>query len=296
MLRFDKNLSAIHAYLCADGYVIKNPVSQKKKYYMIGFRNTNSVLIKDFQKKFFHYFGLKPYVTNDGRCRISNKLIYHKLTKNFSYYSKNWELPKLTKSCLRLWLRAYFDSDGWVMVRKGRDRHIGLDSINLEGLTQIRKSLKILGIESRIKHNNYRSIHRLYIYGNVNLLRYKKLIGFLHPKKAELLQEAIESYIDYKWKTPHGEKEMNFFFMNILKQKITNDTKRVKVCSKYKKNLGIMKEWLRTNLSIHSILSKERFNGNNISYYELSINKKQDIKSISKLFKNTKLATNFCRY
>ena len=96
--------------------------------------------------------------------------------------------------------------------------------------------------------------------------------------------------------TPHGEKEMNFFFMNILKQKITNDTKRVKVCSKYKKNLGIMKEWLRTNLSIHSILSKERFNGNNISYYELSINKKQDIKSISKLFKNTKLATNFCRY
>jgi len=28
-MRFDENLIIVHAYLCADGYVIKNPETQK---------------------------------------------------------------------------------------------------------------------------------------------------------------------------------------------------------------------------------------------------------------------------
>ena len=95
-MKFDENLVAIHAYLCADGYVIKNPKFQKQKYYMIGFRNTNLVLLKDFQKRFEKYFGKKTYITNEGRCRIGSKEIYNKLLISFGeFYSWRWKMPIL---------------------------------------------------------------------------------------------------------------------------------------------------------------------------------------------------------
>ena len=96
-MKFTNNLAAIHGYLCGDGYVIRNPLTQSHKYYHIGFRNTNMVLLRDFQSKFFSEFGIKPIITNDGRCKIQNKKIYYILTKDFSYYSYEWELPKLSK-------------------------------------------------------------------------------------------------------------------------------------------------------------------------------------------------------
>ena len=55
MLKFNINLSIIHAYLCGDGYVVKNPTTQKKKYYYIGFRNTNKILLDDFENNFYNY-------------------------------------------------------------------------------------------------------------------------------------------------------------------------------------------------------------------------------------------------
>ena len=72
-MNFNKNLAAVHGYLCADGYVIRNPPNQRHKYYYIGFRNTNKILLKDFQAKFQAFFGLKPIITNEGRCKIQNK-------------------------------------------------------------------------------------------------------------------------------------------------------------------------------------------------------------------------------
>ncbi|MDO8553837.1 MAG: hypothetical protein Q7S22_03455 [Candidatus Micrarchaeota archaeon] len=111
-MKFNEDLAAIHAYLCADGYVIKNPPSQKHKYYYIGLRNTNSVLLKDFQKRFFRFFGVSPIITKDGRAKLQNKRIYEILTKDYAYYSANWDFPKLKKALLKFWLRAYFDCDG----------------------------------------------------------------------------------------------------------------------------------------------------------------------------------------
>ncbi len=62
-MKFDQNLAAIHGYLCGDGYVIKNPNTQKHKYYHIGLRNTNDVLLKDFQQKFKAVFNIEPRIT-----------------------------------------------------------------------------------------------------------------------------------------------------------------------------------------------------------------------------------------
>ena len=133
-MKFDENLAAVHAYLCADGYVIKNPKTQKQKYYMIGFRNTNLTLLKDFQEKFEKVFGIKPYLIEGERCRIGNKEIYGLLTKEFgSFYSWEWRMPKLNKKLMKIWLRAYFDCEGWVTCKSHQNRMIGADCVNEKG-------------------------------------------------------------------------------------------------------------------------------------------------------------------
>lgn len=193
-MEFDENLAAIHAYLCADGYVIRNPETQKHKYYIIALRNTSEVLLKDFQKRFEDYFGLKPHIVKDGRCRIQSKEIYHKLTKDFSYYSYEWEMPELNNKLLKLWLRAFFDCESWVGIQQTYSRVIGLECVNGNGLKSVQLNLKKLNINSRIRLRNGRNIWRLNIFGRDNLKEFNKQIGFLHPDKKAKLKKALNSY------------------------------------------------------------------------------------------------------
>ena len=93
----NKNLAAIHAYLCADGYVLKIKPKKSKKY-GIGFRNTNYTLLKDFQNRFFNYFKVYPHLTKNERCRINSKQIHTELKNRFgSFHSREWSVPKLKK-------------------------------------------------------------------------------------------------------------------------------------------------------------------------------------------------------
>src|SRR3990172_3112733 len=114
-MKIDENLAAIHAYLCADGYVTRNPPTQKNKYYRIALRNTNLILLRDFQNKFEKIFSIRPHIREDGRCEIGSREIYEKLTKQFgSFYSWEWKMPELSEKLSKIWLRAYFDCEGWV--------------------------------------------------------------------------------------------------------------------------------------------------------------------------------------
>ena len=72
-MKMDRSLVAVHAYLCADGYVV---TSEKYKYYRAGLRNTNLILLKDFQERFEKIFGVKPPIRKDGRCEKCSKEIY----------------------------------------------------------------------------------------------------------------------------------------------------------------------------------------------------------------------------
>lgn len=237
-MKFDTNFSSIHAYLCADGYVITNPPTQKHKYYTIGLRNTNETLLKDFQTKFFDVFGIKPIITkNKDRCKIHNKELTLKLLKEFnSFYSENWNLPKLSKNNLRNWLRSYFDSDGWVGLVYRKDRKIGLESINLKGLKQIQNTLfGYFDIKSSVKRRKNRNISSLTICGKDDLEKFKRYIGFLHPKKSKKLDEALNSYVNYNWDIPSHKKELIKFL--IQKGKISQPRKEVRLNSIIKQNL-----------------------------------------------------------
>jgi hypothetical protein len=240
---FNNDLASIHAYLCADGYVIRNPITQKHKYYHIGLRNTNIILLKDFKNKFFRIFGIMPIITSDGRCRIQNKNIFFQLTKDFSYYSDKWSLPKLSSGELKCWLRSYFDCDGWVEVQKGKSRVIGLESVNKNGLKQIKNSLLKFRIKtSEVKKRKNKNIYCINICGKDDLLNFKEKINFLHPNKNKKLIEAINSYKTYEWIIPNKKEEFIKFISE--RGRLRNDTKEVRFFSIIKDNLIKLKEEL----------------------------------------------------
>lgn len=271
-MKFNQDLAIIHAYLCSDGYVIKNPESQKQKYYHIGFRNYDTELLNDFQTRFYNYFKILPRNVNNERCIVQNKEIYNFLTKDYTYYSKNWNLPKLSKSLLKFWLRAYFDCEGWVTNEPRKNRNIGLDCINKKGIEYIQNSLEKFNIKSKVKEIKKRKIFRLYIYGKENLILFKNKIGFFHKEKSKRLENAINSYINYKWDI----SEFNL----ILKQKarFRKDINVMRISSILKDNLEKLSNLLKQRGIASNIYKRRNGLGNN--YFELVVYKKENINKL----------------
>jgi hypothetical protein len=292
-MKFDGNLAAVHAYLCADGYVIKNPKTQKQKYYTVGFRNTNLVLLKDFQNKFEKVFGVKPYLIEGQRCRIGSKEIYNKLTKEFgSFYSWEWRMPDLNQKLSRIWLRTYFDCEGWVFCKKHQNRHIGVDCVNEEGLNQVINNLNKLGIKTIKKYNKKRNVYRIFIYGKENLILFKEKIDFLHREKAKKLDEVLEDFVVYDWIFPKSRKDIEKFIKKIIKQKARPKKPYIiRIFSNREENLKRLEKELKRLWDINSKLRKA-VNGIGTVYYELSIQKKEEVE---KLIKN-KLVRNLFKY
>lgn len=281
-MKLDENLAAIHAYLCADGYVIKNPATQKQKYYHIGFRNTNLILLRDFQEKFEKIFGKKPYLIEGQRCRIGSRETYEKLTREFgSFYSWIWKMPELEDNLLRTWLRAYFDCEGWVTCKTHQNRQIGVDCVNKEGINQIKEALNKLNIKSMIKKRNTRNIFCLKIYGKDNLIGFQKEINFLHPNKKEKLSSAIKDFVEYDWKFPESEIDLKYFVKEILqsKAKIKKDNGIIRIISKLENNLTRLQKELNRLFGTESKVNK-RINGIGTVYFELNVNKQNQVKAL----------------
>lgn len=284
-MKFDENLAAIHAYLCSDGYVIKNPRIQKHKYYYIGFRNTDLKLLRDFQIKFYRYFKVKPRLKPRERCVVQKKEIYNKLIKSFnSFYSKEWSMPEMEGVLVGIWLRAFFDCEGWVFCKSHQNRHVGIDSVNEKGLDQIKKALERLGINSKIRKRIDRGIYSLNIFGKDNIIKFKDKVGFLHPKKKEKLNNLIEDYITYEWKFPNNQKDITKFIRNKIKEKarMRKDNGVIRLISNKEENLLKIQEALKQIFDIESKVGK-RINGVGTIYFEICINKNSEI---NKLFNN----------
>jgi len=273
-MKFNEDLAAVHGYLCADGYVVRNLLHQKHKYYRAGLRNMNVVLLMDFQKRFKNYFGVSPKIYRNERCDMHSKEIYFILTKHYSYYSREWVLPKLPKRLMKYWLRAFFDCEGWVFVKSRQNRHIGADSVNHTGLRSIKLALEKLGISSLLKLIKARDISRLYIYGKNNLQRFHDAIGFLHPKKKQSLILALNSYMNYDWTIPKTEIALKKFIKTKLKVK---KPFILRTTSIKKDNLVCLSEMIKKLFNIQSKVYGPWINGFGNPYYSLEINKKSEI-------------------
>jgi len=281
-MKMNENLAAVHAYLCADGYVIKNPLIQKQKYYVIGFRNTNLTLLKDFQNNFYNVFKIKPHLIEGQRCRIGSKKIYELLTQQFgSFYSWEWKMPKINEKLKRVWLRAYFDCEGWVTCKSHKNRMIGADCVNLRGIKQIQDALNDFGISTKLKKRNNRNIFSLSIFGKENLIKFYNKIGFLHPLKIQKLNMALQDFVVYEWNYPQNDIKLKRFIISLLssKARIRKDRRAIRIISNKELNLQKLKRGLDNIFKIHSNLNR-RVNGIGTVYYELSINRMEDIKKL----------------
>jgi len=279
-MKMDEDLAAVHAYLCADGYVVKNPETQKQKYYRLGLRSTNEFLLRDFQERFERYFGIKPRLVLGQRSEIGSREIYERLTKEFgSFYSWEWKMPKLDKELSKIWLRAYFDCEGWVTCKSHQNRHIGAECVNEEGLNQVKNALKDLEIESSIKKRSTRNIFSLQIYGKENIVRFSEKIGFLSHKKLEKLKEALDDFVVYDWIFPEKKEELAKFIKNLMRSKgrIKRDNGIIRLISKKEENLLRLQKELNRLFEIDSKVNS-RINGLGTVYFELSINKQSQVK------------------
>lgn len=278
-MEFDDNLAAVHAYLCSDGYVTKNSeISLRKKtQYRIGFRNKNLELLQDFQKKFYNYFKIKPNLYVGERCALGSKIINEDLIKKFgSFYSYEWKMPIIDIEFKPIWLRAFFDCDGWVFCKSHQNRHVGVCSVNEKGIDQIKESLEDFGIKS-IKKVSKRNLFSLFIYGKDNILTFRDKIGFLHPKKKAKLETTVNDFIDYNWNLKL-ETELIKKVM-LLRAKIKKPY-AIRVISKEKYNLDNLKKFLNKLFSVEEIKIYERVNGLGTKYFELNINKLEEVKKL----------------
>jgi len=281
----DADLAALHGYWCADGYVTKSS-NPKWKYYYIGLRNTDLALLNDYQRKFKKVFGITPHISkNKDRCHIGSKEICLLLLQEFgSFHSRKWNMPieYLNKESAAYWLKAFFDCEGSVSCQPRKNRVISAESVNHNELKQIQQQLlEKFGINSKIKPRKGRSTHALFIFGKDNLIKFKNKIGFLHPRKNQKLEEAINSYMNYKWEFPKSERELKNFVIDLMKSKVKIEKEgRIRFCSNIQENLLKISKSLSEIFGIETKVSKLRYNGIGTKYFELTISKKSEIKKL----------------
>jgi hypothetical protein len=257
-MRFSEDLAAIHGYLCSDGMV-----KQFGKHYQIKFTNITSELLKDYDYRFSKEFNVRPKHYKEGhvgKLLVFNKNLFFNLLKFGPYDSRTWKVPNdfLTKSTALIWLRAFFDAEAWVELQKAKSRAVRVDCINEKGLMQISRLLKSFGITSQLKTRKANYMWRLNICGKENLQKYNSKIGFLHPEKAKLLIDAVNSYQTYDWKIPRTKKEVKQFLrengrirksrneLRLFSIKRLNLLELRKVLKTYKINCKIQGPWLNS--------------------------------------------------
>ena len=257
-MKFSEDFAAVHAYLCSDGMV-----KQFDKHYQIKFTNIDAVLLNDFDKRFVREFGIKPHHYEEGhisKLMVFNKTLFFDLLKFGPYDSRNWKVPFsfLTKKTAALWLRAFFDAEGWVELQAAKSRSVRVDCINENGMKQVAKLLGRFGIRSQLKIREPNYMWRLNICGKENLAKFKDKIGFLHPAKAELMHKIVESYKDYEWDLPRTKSNVIKFVkkngrlrksrgeIRFFSIKRDNLTSFKKVLNKYKLHSKLQGPWLNS--------------------------------------------------
>jgi len=199
-------LIKIHAYVSSDGIIdtwkckeIRGNNIRVRKRLRVRFYNQEEELIRDYldavrkahpQQKYIRYSKKRSEI------EIRSQIICKSILKLGKVSTKNWEVPKkLNNKQKIIWTRAFADCDGTV-GHYNYNRYVAIDSINLNGLNQIANTLNKLRISSRIQKVKYRenTSYRLIISGKENLIKFNKIIGFMHPIKKKKLKEAIQSY------------------------------------------------------------------------------------------------------
>lgn len=190
--------SRLCGYLAGDGVVSRRFDSvQKKTHHDIMFYPDNEKIANIFSDSFEALYGKRLEIKSLGnyfRVRTKLKPACIDLLKEGSFRSLEWRIPKFVlknNSLVKEWLRAFFDCEAYV-----GPRIIQVQSVNKEGLTQVKQVLEGFGIESKTyeykrKNPNWNINYLLSVMRRDSRLKYLKTIGFNHPVKSRKLSQYL---------------------------------------------------------------------------------------------------------
>ena len=192
-------LSILCGFLAGDG-----AFDHRYPHYEIRFYPDNKTVAKKYTEIFQKLYGKKLKIKKKrhlyGDCYIvsaNSKKAYMHLTSIAKFGGLKWEIPEfvLKKDELkRAWLRAFFDCEAHVNNQKG---NIHVNSVNEDGLNQVKESLESLGIASRIytyvrKNKNWNT-NFILVVSHKNIDKFYDIIGFTHSKKLKKLSGIINT-------------------------------------------------------------------------------------------------------
>ena len=192
----------IAAHICGDGwlttYLEKKSLQivngrryyQKRKRYQIGYCNTREELLKEFEEDLIKQFNVKPQKLKN-EIRTKSKRIFERISNLGGGNSRNWFISKEIFSSneeIKIqWIRAFFDDECTFEEYTGRIR---VKSVNKKGLIQIKKLIKILGINSNITGQNIDKTYYLTI-NRKNFVFFNEKIKLKHKIKKEKIDKFV---------------------------------------------------------------------------------------------------------
>lgn len=195
---YSKLKASLCGYLAGDGSLTKSlNKSRKNFHYYVRFYPDDLEMAENIDNAFYKLYNKrlkivkhKPY--NCYLLQSGNKVVYYDLIKIGTFGTLDWRVPFdfLKTNHMKIeWLRAFFDSEAFV-----GDRTIQVQSVNKNGLNDIKKLLLDFGVETtkiyeyKRKNKNWNINYLLNICGKENLKNYLKLVSFTHSIKRKKLE------------------------------------------------------------------------------------------------------------
>ena len=198
----------IAAHVCGDGYLClykrKRSAAELLKHsrkniyrniFLIGYCNTESVLLRMFEIDVLKVYGLKTQFQKGNTLSFVAKWVFQRIQSFGGGSSRSWfvskEVFKADKEIVVEWLKAFFDDEAHVDLLRKR---IVVNSVNEVGLRQVQKLLKSVGVLYTKFYGPYFykkcKFYRLTIFKD-SIKDYAETIGFYHPKKVNELKTML---------------------------------------------------------------------------------------------------------
>lgn len=188
--------SRLLGFLAGDGSIyIKREKNKNDTNHKVLFYPDHKSMIYPFIEAFSYLYIKQPTIKEYEHyysVRVSSKFACLDLLKISKVGTYDWEVPFifLESEKTRIeWLRAFFDCEASILQRQ-----IQLQSVNMNGLFQVKKLLESFKIESKIykyerKNDKWNTNYILCIMKKESRKNFFDKIGFNHTLKLEKLKK-----------------------------------------------------------------------------------------------------------
>ncbi len=195
--QYVKYKSRLMGFLSGDGGVYVRKEKNGRLHHDIVFFPDHKSMVPLFVEAFKLLYLKKPktkIMKNFYQVRVQSKNACDDLLKDGKFKTLEWNVPReflFNKESKAEWLRAFFDCEGYVSKKR-----LQIQSVNKEGIYQIKTLLEDFRIESKIytykrKNRNWNINYILNINKKDSRQRFLKEIGFNHKIKLMKLKQQF---------------------------------------------------------------------------------------------------------